>query len=51
MFVEGLIHITALGVDYYQFDPARQLLKGARTGMEYQVGDKVRVRVARVATA
>jgi ribonuclease R len=48
LFVEGLIHITELGGDYYKFDEARQELRGERTGVRYRVGDRVRVQVSRV---
>ena len=48
LFVEGLIHITELGSDYYQFDDARHELRGERTGKRYQLTDKVKVQVSRV---
>ena len=48
VYVEGLVHITALKNDYYQFDPARQVLHGERSGTSYQMGDTVWVKVARV---
>ncbi|MDH7942508.1 ribonuclease R [Pseudohongiella sp. SYSU M77423] len=48
IYVEGLVHITALQNDYYQFDPVRQLLRGERSGVTYHLGDTVRVRVVRV---
>ncbi|ALO45326.1 ribonuclease R [Pseudohongiella spirulinae] len=48
IYVEGLVHITALQNDYYQFDPVRQLLRGERSGVTYHMGDSVRVRVVRV---
>jgi len=48
IYVEGLVHITALHNDYYQFDPARQHLRGERSGVTYQLGGAVRVKVARV---
>jgi ribonuclease R len=48
LFVEGLIHITELGGDYFKFDEARQELRGERTGVRYSVGDRVRVQVSRV---
>lgn len=48
IYVEGLVHITALQNDYYKFDPVRQLLRGEHSGTEYHLGDSVRVRVARV---
>ncbi len=48
VFVEGLIHVTALSNDYYHFDPAGQRLYGERSGMTYRLGDRLRVKVARV---
>jgi ribonuclease R len=48
LFVEGLVHITDLGADYFQFDEARHELKGERTGKRYQLTDKVKVQVVRV---
>lgn len=48
IFVEGLVHITALKNDYYHFDPIKHRLQGKRTGMIYRLGDPIRVRVARV---
>ena len=48
MFVEGLVHITELGGDYFKFDEARQELRGERTGIRYAIGARVRVQVSRV---
>ncbi|MBC3880184.1 ribonuclease R [Undibacterium sp. LX40W] len=48
MFVEGLVHITDLGADYFQFDEARHELRGERTGKRYQLTDKIKVQVSRV---
>lgn len=48
MYVEGLIHITELGGEYYRFDEARQELRGERSGMRYAIGSKVQVQVSRV---
>jgi ribonuclease R len=48
IYVEGLVHITALHNDYYHFDPAGHRLRGERTGRSYRLGDAVRVRVVRV---
>ena len=48
MFVEGLIHVTSLRNDYYQFDPVGHRLHGERSGQIYRLGDSVKVRVARV---
>jgi ribonuclease R len=48
VFVEGLVHVTALRNDYYHFDPVGQRLQGERSGRVYRLGDPLRVRVARV---
>ena len=48
VFVDGLVHVTALGNDYYHFDPVRHRLLGERTRRSYRLGDAVRVRVVRV---
>jgi ribonuclease R len=48
LFVEGLVHITELGTDYFQFDDARHELRGERTGKRYQLTDRVTVQVSRV---
>ncbi|MYM24994.1 ribonuclease R [Duganella sp. FT135W] len=48
LFVEGLVHITDLGADYFQYDDARHELKGERTGRKYQLTDRVAVQVVRV---
>ncbi len=48
IYVEGLIHVTGLGDDYFQFDPSHHRLVGERTRKIYRLGDKVRVQVARV---
>lgn len=48
IFVEGLLHISALKNDYYKFDPVRYSLKGKRSGIVYALGDQIKVRLARV---
>ncbi len=48
IFVDGLIHITALKNDYYHFDPVRHQLSGEQSGIRYRLGDAVSVQVARV---
>ncbi len=48
LFIEGLVHVTELGSDYFQFDEARHELRGERTGIRYQLTDRVRVQVSRV---
>jgi ribonuclease R len=48
LYVEGLLHITELGGEYYRFDEARQELRGERTGVRYGIGARLRVQVSRV---
>ena len=48
MYVEGLVHITELGGEYFRFDEMRQELRGERTGIRYALGTKVQVQVSRV---
>jgi len=48
LYIEGLVHITALPGDYYQFDAAKQRLTGERSARTYRLGGAVRVQVARV---
>ena len=48
LYVEGLVHVTELGGEYFRFDEIRQELRGERTGQRYAVGSRVRVQVSRV---
>lgn len=48
LYVEGLVHITELGGEYFRFDEVRQELRGERSGVRYTVGARVRVQVSRV---
>ena len=48
LYVEGLVHISGLGTDYFQYDEARHELRGERSGQVYKLTDKVNVKVARV---
>jgi len=48
LYVEGLVHITELGGEYYRFDEVHQELRGERSGARYVVGTRVRVQVSRV---
>lgn len=48
IFVEGLVHVTALPGDYYHFDPVHHKLAGERTGRNFRLGDTVEVKVMRV---
>lgn len=48
LYVEGLVHITELGGEYFRFDEVRQELRGERTGARYAIGTRVRIQVSRV---
>jgi len=48
LYIEGLMHVSALPGDYYHFDQAKQRLIGERTRQIFQLGGAVTVRVARV---
>jgi len=45
--VDGLIHVSALGSEYFDLDRARYRLVGSRSGRSFQLGDRVRVKVVR----
>jgi ribonuclease R len=47
-FVDGLVHISELGRDYFQFDAARHLLLGERSGKRYRLADRMTVKLVRV---
>ncbi len=46
--VDGLVHITELGRDYFRYEAARHELKGERSGAAWRLGGRITVRVARV---
>lgn len=48
IYVEGLLHVTELGNDYFNYDKARHEMAGERTGVRYRLGDRLRVKVSRV---
>ncbi|OZI75182.1 ribonuclease R [Bordetella genomosp. 12] len=48
LHVEGLVHVSELGGEYFQFNDSLHELRGERTGMRYRLTDKVQVQVARV---
>ena len=48
IYVEGLVHVTALPGDYYHFDPVHHRLAGERSGRSFRLGDSVEVKVMRV---
>ncbi|MEQ1599215.1 MAG: ribonuclease R [Methylotenera sp.] len=48
VYVEGLVHVTELGNDYFNYDKARHEMVGERTGVRFRLGDRLTVKVARV---
>ncbi|ARU31725.1 ribonuclease R [Sulfuriferula sp. AH1] len=48
IYVEGLVHISELGSDYFHFDKTRHQILGERTGVRYRLGDRVHVKIVRV---
>ena len=51
LFVQGLVHISKLGRDYYHFAPASMSLVGERSGERFALADRVEVVVEEVAVA
>lgn len=47
-YVEGMVHVSELGADYFQFDPKRHELRGERGRSRFRLADRVRVKIARV---
>ena len=48
VFVEGLVHVSALGPDYFHFDPVRHRLSGERSHRSFRLADRMRVRLTKV---
>ncbi|HEX7466907.1 MAG TPA: ribonuclease R, partial [Usitatibacter sp.] len=48
LYVDGLVHISDLGQDYFTFDAAKHTLRGERSGVKYQLAARVKVKVVRV---
>jgi len=48
VYIDGLVHVTSLGDDYYHFDAAKHRLLGERTNKSFRLGDRLRVRVVKV---
>jgi len=48
LYIEGLVHVSELGTDYFHFDAAKHQMLGERTGKRYRLADRVRVQVVRV---
>ena len=48
LYVDGLVHVSDLGQDYFQFDAHKHMLRGERSGVRYQLASRVKVKVVRV---
>ena len=48
VFVEGLVHVSDLGQDYFHFDERTHAMLGERTGTRFRLADRVRVQLVRV---
>ena len=48
VYVEGLVHISEFGQDYFHFDQAKHAIIGERTKKKFQLSDRVNIKVARV---
>jgi ribonuclease R len=49
-YVEGLVHVSSLGDDFYAWSEERFMLMGENTGRRFRVGQRVRVQVSSVDT-
>jgi ribonuclease R len=47
-YVEGLVHISELGQDYFHFDATKHQLLGDRTRRRFRLADRIRVKIVRV---
>ena len=47
-YVQGLLHISDLGADYFRYDPRGQCLIGDRSGRRFTLGEALEVRIANV---
>lgn len=48
LYIEGLVHVSELGADYFHYDATKHQMLGERSGKRYRLGDRVRVKVVRV---
>jgi ribonuclease R len=48
VYVEGLVHISELGADYFHYDAAKHQLLGERNGRRFRLGDRIQVKLVRV---
>jgi ribonuclease R len=48
IYIEGLLHVTELGNDYFTYDKARHAMVGERSHTIYRLGDRLKVKLVRV---
>ena len=48
VYIEGLLHVTELGNDYFTYDKSKHAMIGERTNLSYRLGDRLKVKVVRV---
>lgn len=48
IYIEGLIHVSQLGDEYFHYDPIKHIMVGEHTRRTYQLGQEVRVKLVRV---
>ena len=48
VFIEGLVHVSELGRDYFTFDEANHQMIGSRTAVRYRLADRIKVQLVRV---
>jgi len=47
VYVEGLVHVSELGEDYFKYDNVKHLMLGERSGQRFRLGDRLQVRLVR----
>jgi len=47
VYVEGLVHVSELGEEYFQYDQVKHQMLGERTGRRYRLGDRLQVKLVR----
>ena len=47
VYVEGLVHVSELGEDYFQYDSTKHQMLGERSGRRFRLGDRLQVKLVR----
>jgi ribonuclease R len=47
VYVEGLVHVSELGEDYFQYDSIKHQMLGERSGRRFRLGDRLQVKLVR----